>query len=465
MRYFFIRFQLIFVSIILLVTFGLLMVLVTQNNRRWDLTREKIYSLSPTTLDLLKEMKHAKIEVFAFFPHDDVDREDFQIFLRESEIHHRNFDYHFYDPNRAPQLAKKWDIRELYTVIVQYRNRQERIVRPDEEAFAGALYRLIHPRIIPICFVTGHEEAGLHEEKQDGMSLWRDILEEKNYSLHEIHLERDGVPSFCQVVVVPGPQRDLSLTDLQLLKETFQGGGNILFLVDPMDPGTGISFKEFMQGFGIRLGSDVVVDKMSRMVGGDFLIPFVDHYDSEHPVTAGFEAATFFPVARSVYPATKIPKDIEIVSIAFSGTGSWAETNLAALEKGEAAFETETDFSGPITLAAVVEEKIEALSAVEISSEEQGKPGRGRMVVVGDSDFLKNAYIHLSGNQSLGLKMIHWLSRDDRLLQIEKPFAGFEPLLLSSTQRLVILFVSLVGYPLLFFVIGCAQIFWRKRKA
>jgi len=463
MRHFFIRFQLIFVSIILLVTFGMLMTLVIRNNRRWDFTRQKIYSLSQKTIDLLHEMKADKIEALAFYPHDDLQQEDFEIFLREVELHHRKITYQFHDPNRSPQLAKQWNIRELYTVILRYRNREERLVRPNEDAFANTLLRLHQPQVIPLCFVSGHGEPGLRDEDQQGLSRLKEALEERNYTLHEIHLERDQIPSFCQVVIVPGPQRNWSSADMNLLKETFYGGRGILFLVDPMDPGTGTSFKNFMKDLGVRLGANVVVDKMSRMVGGDYLVPFVNQYHEEHPLTKRFNIPTFFPVVRSTYPSATPPKDLTVVPIAFSSTGSWAETNLSALEDGEAAFESDSDFAGPITLAVAVEGKAEAQE--ETISLPRGKPipGTGRMVVVGDSDFLKNAYIQVSGNQALGLRMIHWLSKDQRIVTIEKPEVRFQPLTLSALKRFVIILTTLVIYPLTFFLAGAVRIVVRKR--
>ena len=56
MKHLFIRFQLVFVSAILLATLAMVMALVVKNNYRWDATKEKIYSLSESTSKLLKNM-------------------------------------------------------------------------------------------------------------------------------------------------------------------------------------------------------------------------------------------------------------------------------------------------------------------------------------------------------------------------------------------------------------------------
>ena len=70
-----IRFQLVFVSIILLATLTMVMALVKNNNSRWDATKEKMYSLSDSTAKLLSNMSGSPIEVLAFYPHDDPGRD------------------------------------------------------------------------------------------------------------------------------------------------------------------------------------------------------------------------------------------------------------------------------------------------------------------------------------------------------------------------------------------------------
>jgi hypothetical protein len=378
-------------------------------------------------------------------------------------MHHHRFRFHFYDPDRSPQLAKQWNVKKLYTVILLYDKRKEQVFRPNEETFANALLRLMNPRVIPLCFVTGHGEAGLWSEEQNGIKHFREALEANNYGVHEILLARDKIPPFCQLMIVPGPQRDWDPSELDLLKNFFQEGKSILFLMDPVDPGTGKAIDDFMKDLGIRLGSDVIVDKMSRMVGGDFLVPFVNQYVSDHPITSEFEMATFFPVARSVQPAAKIKEGIRIVPLALSGSGSWAETNLVALEKGEAAFESETDFPGPISLAVALEKKID--QPREVKPEAPGEGNEGRMVVVGDSDFITNNYIDLSGNKDLALKMIQWLAKDDRAVILHKGIAEFQPLFLNTRQRFVLLTTTLLGYPVFFLTVGALWIFWRRRTA
>jgi ABC-type uncharacterized transport system involved in gliding motility auxiliary subunit len=451
MKYFSIRFQLVLVSILLLITLGMVVFLLNRFNSRWDFTREKIYSLSPSTLKLLDIMKEGKLEVLAFYPHDDPARSNFEVFLKEMKLHHPAFSYQFYDPDRVPRMANQLNIKDFYTILIRYDNQTERIVGPTEENITNALLRLSNPKKFGICFVTGHAEASLAGQDRNGLSSFKQALENNNYAINEILLARDKIPTQCSVVIVAGPHRDMDADELNLLNGAFEEGKGIFFMIDPMDLGTGKTFTDYMKGLGVVLGEDVIVDKMSRMAGGDFLMPLVGQYLAEHPITADFDKPTLFPVARSVQPSTESPKSLEVDPLALTGSGSWAETDLANLEKGEAAFESETDLSGPISLAVAIQT--------------QSDPKGGRWVIVGDSDFIVNAYLNLSGNADLALNIVRWLTKDDRFINIQPRQPQFKPLILSKQQRMILFAATLGALPCFFLIVGSIYLILRKRPA
>ncbi|MBI3306887.1 MAG: GldG family protein [Candidatus Omnitrophica bacterium] len=466
MKHFFIRTQIVFVSLILLLTFFMMMAMLMRFNYRWDLTREKIYSLAEPTQKLLGELKSGPLEILAFYPQDDPARKDFELFLKECAIHHPNFKYRFYDPDRVPSLARELKVKEAYTVILRFRGRQEMVVRPDEQNIATALLKLAHPKNIQICFATGHDEAGIAREDRNGLRFFRDTLERNNYTVHEIILSRDQVPAACQVVVLAGPHRELDQGETASLKKAFAEGKGILFMVDPMDPGTGLAFNNFMQEFGVVLGSDVIVDKMSRMVGGDFLVPLVNQYVTGHPITSDFNLPTFFPVARSVHPSTQLHPNLEVVPLAFTSTESWAETDLKTLEKGDASFEVGRDLPGPICVSVAAESRKPVSQdpqapSLSINSQNIG----GRLVVTGDSDFVTNAYLDLSGNELFAMKIIHWLSKDDRSVTLDVRVPEFKPLILKKPQLLAVVLVAVLGFPAFFFILGGTYLFLRHRRS
>lgn len=459
MRHFFIRVQLVLVSVLLLLSLGMVMFLVMRNNYRWDLTQEKIYSIPEGMAGIFDRLRNESIEVMAFYPHDDPARANFEIFLKQCQLRHRKFKYNFYDPDRVPNLAKQYQVKEFYTVILKMGDRHESLVGPSEETFSNALLRLSNPKRFGICFVTGHGEAPLTETNRNGLSQIKGTLEGLNYTVHEVILLRDQVPPFCNVIAVGGPHHDFDPFEFKLLAKAFDSGRGIFFAIDPMDPGTGKAFADFIKTYGVLLGDDVVVDKMSRLVGGDFLVPLVGQYIADHPITAKFAKPTFFPVARTVQPSGEEGSRFEIMPLALTGEGSWAETDLAGLEKGDAAFEPDqADLAGPLSLAVAVEarSKKDSEGSPDLSS-------AGRLVVIGDSDFLTNAYVGLSGNNDFLLSMIQWLTKDERFISIPVKETKFKLLLLTSQQRFWMLVFNIAVLPLFFLLAGGLWVILRRR--
>lgn len=467
MKHFFIRAQLLIASALLLGTLFLTLALVKQHNFRWDGTSEKVYTIADETIQLLRRMEDKPLEVLAFYPHDDMARSGFETFLKQCRLFHSKFRYHFYDPDSVPSIAKKYNVKAFFTVVILYDGRRENLVGPSEEGFANALLRLANPKRFNLCFASGHGESGLADQERAGLSQFKAMLEAMDFGTHEIILLRDAVPEMCNVLVIAGPHQDFDPAEFGHLKKSFVKGTGILFLIDPMDPGAGRTYREFMQGFGIYLGEDVIVDKASRLEGGDFLVPLVNQYVTTHPITSRFNQPTFFPVSRSVQPTGEHEKTLEVVPLAVTSPDSWAETDLRTLENGEAHFDPAGDLQGPISVAAAVEGSLQPDAEEEDLLQESKllkDKKKGRMVVIGDSDFMTNAYINLAGNFDFILSSLQWLAQDERFIAIRPRQPEFKPLLLNKGPRTLLLLICVVLLPLLALFLGGMCVLRRRQK-
>lgn len=424
--------------------------IAAHHNRRFDLTRGRLHSLSNETIAVLNRMEKDGIQVSAFFAEEDPARRSVKILLKEIATRHPHFHYEFYDPDRAPSQARRLGVENYRTTVIEFQNRREKIQEFTEEALANTLIRLAHPERQTLCFTTGHAEASLAESERNGLSGWKQLLEDHSYRLKEIQLLGRGIPGDCAAVVIAGPHYELLPKEVDLLQKYAGRGKGLLLLIDPMDRGTGKSFVKLVEPFGVRLGEDVVVDKMSRVFGGDYLIPLVTQY-ADHPVTRRFRAATFLPITRTVRMASVVPEGMAVTELARTMPGSWAETNLAKLENGEAQLDPETDGVGPVPVAA----------AVEI----QTVPPGARVAVVGDSDFLTNAYLKVSGNKDFSLNLLEWLVKDDRWIAIRPKPSRFQPLFLRKNQSVGAAALTIAGFPLATLVAGSLGIWVRRRRS
>ncbi|HEY9112768.1 MAG TPA: ABC transporter, partial [Rhodanobacteraceae bacterium] len=85
-----------------------------------------------------------------------------------------------------------------------------------------------------------------------------------------------------------------------------------------------------------------------------------------------------------------------------------------------------------------------------------------RVVVIGDGDFLSNAYLADAGNLALGERVIDWLLGDDALASV--PQAAPDAVLKPTRAELgALTFGYLVTLPIVLILIGLA-IRWRRRR-
>lgn len=219
-----------------------------------------------------------------------------------------------------------------------------------------------------------------------------------------------------------------------------------MILVDPVDASEGKNLEQFLSDFGIKLGSDVIVDKLSKLFGGDYLIPLVTDYKG-HAITKGFRLGSFFPIARTVRKAEVVPANLEITELALTGKESWGELDLANLEDGKATYDKATDEQGPLSVAVAVTDK----------------KTKGKLAVFGDSDFATNGFINFSGNKDFILNTIAWLSGDDILITIRPRQRGSTPIFLTEGQQEFLFYGPVLTPPLLFLMTGACVFFVRRR--
>jgi ABC-type uncharacterized transport system involved in gliding motility auxiliary subunit len=267
-------------------------------------------------------------------------------------------------------------------------------------------------------------------------------------------LQEGHVPEDTAVLVIAGPDRPLLPEEQDAIDVYLGGGGKTLLLLDP-DNRAGMD--DFLARWGLRLGTGVVVDTLSRLFGGDFTTPIVTTYPP-HEITQGFNLATFFALAAPIEFDPAKDKEVTFQPLAQTSSNSWAETNPTA---GELKFEPGADRPGPVTLAAIVTPRHSANT--DPLDETAAAPGGGAaLAVFGDADFASNSHINFSGNLDLFLNTVSWLTQEKDLISIRPKEARFAPLFLSSTQGKIVMYVSLIVAPATVFLGGL--IIWRRRR-
>ena len=438
-------------SLNLLLLFGILSVvnyLGNKNYHEFDMTKEKRNSLTDQTLNVLRIVKSPLVlTIFA-------KREEWKPMidmLKLYEAKNKNITITAVDTDVRPDLVKENKIAQNGTVLIEYKSIKSRFVIGDELAITNAILKAIREEKIVLYMVTGHEELSCENTTQEGMSDLCNKLVAQNYEVKNLDLTKTTeIPKDASAVMVFGPVSGFLASEAKQLEKYLEDGGSVfLGLAPAFKSEVYQNLTDLAKPYGLKLGRDVVIDRLSTVQGSEATIPIINHYEHDHPITSDFQLRTIFPLSSSV--STIQGNDAAtILAHTSSFPGSWAETDLKGITGGKAEFKEKEDVKGPIGLIGVGERVGEAANK------------DSRFVLLGSSSFLINAYQTQSGNTTLFLNTVSWLVKDEGIISFNRPGLEEYPVLLSSQHIQMIFVFAILFVPIIFF--GCAIFIYRRRR-
>jgi gliding motility-associatede transport system auxiliary component len=423
-------------------------ILAGSYSRRWDLTPNQVYQLSPETLAVLRMLDApVRVLLFAQRAEHSAYRDRLQEYSEASSL----VAIEYVDVEAQPTLVRQHDVQEYGTAVIEYKGRVELIEAASEQDFTNALTRLREGRTRKVYFTTGHAERDTASAERVGYSNAATTLQRQNFLVETINFtEQAAVPADATLVIVAGPRADFFRAEIEALQRYLERGGAMLFMVDPfedlkryitesgmalfmMDPssvsvtGELRNLTAFVREQGVELGNDVVVDnsEMGKFLGTDASVPVVARYPP-HPVTQGLTSLSAYPMARSVRPTGEGRTGSPIIE---TSDRTWSETDIRQLGAGRLSMDPEKgDRPGPVSLGVAVS-ALPALPPTDAASHPET-----RLVVVGDSDFVANYSANVPGNSEMFLSIVHWLAQE-KLVTIPPRVPQERVLTMTTSQQ------------------------------
>ena len=430
---------------------GLLAWLSTRYTAEYDWTRNGRHSLSEASKQVLSRMK-GPIKITAYSREDAGLRDVVRKFIHPYQKIKPDIELQFVNPDLAPDEIRSLGLTSYNELVIRYQGRSQHVQPGDEEEFTNALQRLARGAEHWLAFLEGHGERNPLGEANFDLKLWVQQLENRGFKAQPVNLANiQAIPENTRVLVLAGPQVDLLPGEIKLVLDFVDRGGNLLWLADP---GALHGLEGLAEKLQVKLGAGTVLDSAGRLIGLDdptIVIETASLYPP-HPATAGFTYTTLFPKAAAVTTGDTSPWRMQ--PLLATGDHTWLETGKL---EGEVSFDEGQDVKGPLNIGLTLERELEQAAGAKQS------PRTQRIMVIGDGDFLSNAYIGNSGNQELGIRMINWLSNDDDFIAIPARTAPYTQLELSPIAAAIIGLGFLIVLPLLLFGTG-AFIWWRRKK-
>jgi ABC-type uncharacterized transport system involved in gliding motility auxiliary subunit len=440
---------------------------------RIDLTRDQQFSLSPETVAYLKKMVSPVDIIVTYTPEANSVFFNFvQNLLKEYTIQSRlhgedmvrvEYVNIYQQRRRARELVVRYGIQEENQIVVVSGDRQVEISRTDlfevegnevtaftgEEAFTSAILAVSNPDQPKIYFTSGHGERLLADvDPVQGLSELTQFLQEKNYSLETLDLQRaSAIPEEADLVVMAGPKAGINPREVEKLRIYLsEKNGRLLLLLDPY---INHDLEDLLFDWGVLVDDMVLYDPGPDSVssGGDTVI----RRFAEHPVTQfliDYQLTCLFGTSRPVRPDPGAPWTNDSTSLPSSAPPkpAWAERRYRT--ENPPAFTDDSDLRGPITIATLAERRVGEALDIFI-------PG-GRLAVFGNSDFIANNRINAFGNRILFLNTIKWAIDETTQLNLTPKTVRTYKLVLSEAELQTVLLYLLsvpLGVGLLGFVV------------
>ncbi len=436
-----------------------------RQNKRWDLTANKQFSLSDQTRNVLSKLD-SPMQVLVFAQEPDFPR--YQDKLEEYAYASKKVSAEYIDPDKKPAVAKQNAVQQYGTIVFNYKGRTERVTSDNEQDITNGIIKVVSGQQRKVYFTQGHGEKDTVSAERDGYNSIAAALGHENYTVDKLVIAQQGsVPDDASVVVVAGPRTDFFAPEVEALKKYLDKSGKLLLELDPPDKADSpavTSLIALAHDWGIQVGNNVVVDAsgMGRLIGTDASVPVAANYPS-HAITARFSFLTAFPLAREASPISGGVNGHVAQAFVETSPRSWAETDINGLvTTGQVSLdESKGDKKGPVAIASAVSAAPASATPPTPGDADAPKP-ETRVAVMGDSDFAANGGLGIQGNRDLFMNTIGWLSQQENLISIRPKEPDDRRITLTATQQNNITWLSLLIIPGLVFGTGIYT-WWRRR--
>ena len=294
------------------------------------------------------------------------------------------------------------------------------------------------------------------------------------YALRKIDLKnQEQVSSDIATLILIG-ENDFEEQDLEKIDNFLMQDRSLLVLTDGINVEEGLaaiqnksSIHGLLEQYGIKVNNDLVLDVSSGLTSfSQGFISFALNYpfwpkvikggfDSENSAVARLESVVF-PWASSL-EIIKKEENSQISYLANTTKNAWTQVENFDLNPQQKFYPKKA--TQEYNLAVSILGKIK--SAYKDKSTESG-----RLIVVGDSDFIKDRYLRQAGdNIAFFQNLVDVLSIDEDLINIRSKGITERPIRdLQDNLRNTIRYVNVFGITIIVIAFGLFRHYARRRK-
>jgi len=328
-----------------------------------------------------------------------------------------------------------------------------------EQALTGAIVQVTSGRATKVCVTQGHGEWTLEEGGDHSLASLKFGLRHDNIVWEAFEtLGKKEVPKSCDALMVIGPSQAFSETEAKLLIDYVHGGGNALLSLGPVlehDEILSSGFEQALASVGVRLDRSLAVELDPARLVSPTPVEFLVTEFGEHVTTALLKNRGRVVIGPARSLSVTAPNERVSVLLRTSDKAFGATDISRIAQPGSEPARGPNDVAGPLDLAL----------AVNLAADSETKKPGGRLIVVGDGDWLSARSLESPDvqNSYLASSWTGWLTQREALIEIPAKKAKGGSIVFSQEQLGDLLFRVGVLLPLAALFFGV--VVWLNRRA
>lgn len=430
---------------------------------QWDLTANKKFTLSDSTITTVKNLKQ-DVHVIAFTnPGQGVMNRQVVDLLEEYHKLNGKFTYEEVDPKQKPTVAQQYQIDRYGTIVFESNGKTKNVYSDElfvggssqgsysfsgEENFTQAIMGLTTGEKRHAYLLTGHGELTSQQASAFTRSLTNENIEVKDLNL----LKDAKIPDDANTLFILSPQKDISAQEGQLVQDYAKGSGKLFVTLDVMkDMDKWSNWSAVLQTLGVKSQNALVLETRKTMMTD--VLTIVPDYSS-HDITRKLQEQNRIAVMPGALALTAAEGgELKAASLLHTTDQAFGKTNIAAFTSttkisADMLKKADADLKGPFDLAYAVTDK-------------DNKP---KAIVVGNGAFLMDQLLSQQGNSDFALNSVAWLQEQkDQVTIRPREEAQLQQAFITPDKASMIFIGTVILFPLLFLITG-GVIWWRRRK-
>lgn len=453
-----------------LVTAAVLAILIVLNliasslDLKLDLTKNKLFSLSKESSQVLSSLKQ-NITIYAFFESGKEDTAIKSVLDKYGEAS-KKITVQYKDPVKYPEFAKKYNSGtntvQAGSVVVECGSKFKLIGYSDlfnlsydnygnatadslnaEQRITGAINYVTSDKNPTLYVLQGHSEGSVSSDITSQ-------FENQNYTIKDLNLLQSGAKlEKGSVLLVMQPEKDLTSDETAQIKSFLADSGRAIFLMGITQQDNLPNFMSVLSAYGVGINRKLVIEGDSKYSATNpiVLIPQLESHDITSALTSS-NLPVVLPVSQAITTLSVKKSSTTIEPLLTTSKSSYAKANLQT----QTSERDSGDVSGPFNVAVAITDKSSSGNATKDT----------RIVLVANSSFATTQYAKYGGNVEFLANCTTWLQDEGNSLYIAPKSLSSDNLNITGANQILISALVVIVIPLIVTVLGIRV--WLRRR-